>query len=313
MTIPRAEFTIQPPSAFIPDSAGAWSGIEMERYHTLPGESNSRLTMLEACPQRYRLTLDGKLPAREETHDMTLGTMLHGIVNENSKPTFHLQPETYPSDEGPKKWTMAAKFCKAWVAEHADLPVLDKSDAEMLSAVGECVKGNKFAQRLMRGATPEVMACARNNNLELPYMLRVRYDMLGRDDLGWYFVEVKSCRDASTDAFAREVYKRRYHVAAAQYRRVLQILTGETARCYLIALEKNRELPRVNVRQLTGTAMDIGDSILDERLKLLKRCRLANVWPAFSDDEGSEHIQMIDLPEFAYGDDDLEITASPTE
>jgi len=295
-------FAIQPASAFSPNTVGAWSGVPMEVYHASPGESNSGLALLARSPLRYRMSKDGLLPNPEPTKDQILGTMIHSVVNEGIEPAYHLRPDTYGPEN--KKWTMSANVCKEWVAARQDKPILDSYEALMLNSVAGCVQQNPKAMRLLKGATMEVSACAYNPELSLTALLRVRFDVLNSDDQGYFWVETKSTRDASTFAFQREILKRGYHAQCALYRRVLERLTGEKARCYIMAIEKDATVPRVNVRQLTKAAMDLGDKIIDERLKMLKQCKLGNYWPALPDEEQNETIQMIDLPEWCYSDVD---------
>lgn len=296
-------FTIQGADAFEPNKSGAWIGVPMSVYHQSPGESNSLLSELARSPKRYRMIRDGLMPERVPTQDMVLGTMIHAAVNEGTETAYHLQPDTYPPDN--KKWTMASNWCKEWTAAHQDKPILDAYEALMLNSVAGCVRASTKAQLLLKGAFTEVSACAYNPNLEHSFMLRVRFDVLGHDERGWYWVETKSTRDASTEAFSREILKRNYHVQCALYRRVLRRLTGqEDVRCYMMPVEKDAIVPRVNVRQLADAAMDKGDKVLDVRLELLKQCKLGDYWPELPDEERDSPIQFIDLPDYVYGDVD---------
>src|SRR5688572_19934740 len=76
-TAVNTDFAIQPFTAFEPDKAGAWTGVPMEEYHRLPGESNSLLSLLARSPRRYRLSRDGLTGNAESTHDQELGVMIH--------------------------------------------------------------------------------------------------------------------------------------------------------------------------------------------------------------------------------------------
>jgi hypothetical protein len=304
----KTELTIQPAMTFRAD-VGAWEGVPMEVYHAADGESNSSLAVLADSPAKYKLLREGKLE-RTETRDMQLGTIIHGMVSGDETP-YHITPETYGT-EG-KKWNNGAKECKDWVAAHRDKPIFTADTAAMLSGVRAAMLRNAMLGKLLNGARCEVSALARNSDLELPYLLRVRFDILGRDSEGWYFADIKSTRSANTRAFQSEIKKREYHAQMALYRRVLAKLTGEKVRCFMVAVEKSPTLPRINVRQLTAAAMDEGDKIIDERLRLLKRCRLTNTWPDFADDEGGQSIPFIDLPEYCYGDVDALTGMTETE
>lgn len=250
--------------------------------------------------------LDGQI-VRVATEDMEVGTIIHAVVGEGKTPPYHVLPKTYGKN---KKWHGGAAECKSWVATHADLPILEEETVQMVNAVAAEARSDKRLMKLIDGAASEVTACAYNQNLDQPYLLRCRFDKLKRDEQGWLFVDWKSTRDASTEAFSWEILKRGHHAQMAFYRRILRRLTGEkNVRCYLVALEKSAKLPRINVRQLANAALDAGDKIVDARLSLLRRCRLANRWPALPDDEGSDTIDFIDLPE-GTNDADAEISAS---
>lgn len=293
------DLTIQPAYSFAQNTVGAWAGVPADLYHKSSGESNSSLKLLADSPARYQMHNGGKLPL-QVTKDMLLGTLIHSIVTGEAAP-YHVRPDTY---SGGKKWNGNASECKEWVAAHSDKPIIDGADVAMLASVTDALRRSHKLTRLTTGAWFEVSACARNDDQDLPYLLRVRFDILGRDAGGWYFGDVKSVRDASTDEFQREIWNREYHAQMAIYRRVLKRLTGETPRAFIIGVEKSKTLSRVNVRQLSQAAMDAGDAIIDDRLRLLKRCRLSNTWPDFADDEGGENIQFIGLPEWCQGGTD---------
>lgn len=286
------ELIIQQASDFKAD-AGAWQEVPMSVYHAAEGESNSSLALLEESPARYKMHKAGKRMC-EETRDMQIGTVIHALVSGDSAP-YHIKPETCADG---KKWNGNAAECKAWISSHSDMPIFDNETALMIEGVRTCFAKHSKFQRLISGAYHEVSACAYNDDLQLTGLLRVRFDIIGKDENGWYFADIKSMRDASTDQMQREIFKRQYYVQFALYRRVLRILTGKTPRAYIAGVEKSKTHPRVNVRQMSHSAMDAGDCVINDRLRLLKRCKLANHWPDFADDEGGENIQFIDLPEW---------------
>ena len=299
------QFSVQPAAAFLPNEVGCWSGVPEDVYHAAPGASNSSLRLLSENPRRYRLTRDGKLKPARATRDQLLGTAIHSVVNEGKNPSYHLRPDFYGPEKKP--WNGNATECKVWLARHQDLPILKADDVAMLKAVALCCKEDARACRLLKSAIFEVTACARNEDLDAPYLLRCRPDIFGFDADGYYFVETKSTRDASTHVFAREVYNRYYHVQVALYHRILCRLTGGLVRPYIWAIEKDAEIPRSNLRQMSQAAIDAGGKVLDERLRLLHRCELSRTWPALPDYEPGDLIPYIDLPEYAYGDvEDLE-------
>jgi exodeoxyribonuclease VIII len=285
---------------FVPETVGAFLNVPSAVYHSAPGESNSSLKSLFRSPKDYALAKAGLIP-REQTDAMGYGQVFHSIVLENKKleDLCHIRPETYGPEKKP--WHGGAKECKEWVEKHRDRIVLDKADADAITTETDYLKGHP-KMRILDGCMTEVSCFARA--CEPGYLIKARFDALkqiGPDS--WLIADVKTTLDASTHAFSREILKRKYHVQAAIYRRVLRKLAKtENVSFLFVALEKGK-VPKANFRFLSAQAMDLGEQEFDSCIDTLKKCRMSGSYPDWTDEE--ENIGYIDLPDFVYGDTEV--------
>lgn len=284
---------------FEAEKVGAFAGVPAEVYHAAPGESKSMLDVLARSPRDYHLIKTGQL-SKPTTDAMEYGQLFHSAILENKTPEelVHIRPDTYGKENKP--WHGGALECKKWLAEHTDKPVLTTEEFKQFVTETNYVRRHRHFSLL--GAHTELSCFARDR--ETGYLLKGRFDALQYFGGNlWIIYDVKTTRDASTRAFSAEILKRRYHVQAAQYRRILQRLVpdADIKFCFL-AVEKGRFL-KMNVKFLATQAMDLGDKVIDENMQLLRRCRISDTWPEWADSE--ENAGTIDLPEFVYGDKDV--------
>lgn len=272
---------------------GLWSGVPMGIYHGTPHLSSSLLRTLMRSPLEYRRAIDGA--GKETTSAMEYGTVAHAAILENKFDAFHIRPETYADG---KAWNGNANECKAWMDAHKDKPVLSLKQVQELSEAANYVHTHPKAGKLLRGGFVEVSAFAANQ--------KARCDYLKIDGESATIVDLKTCTDASTAAFGKEILNRGYHIQFAWYRRVLRNLSFKHFQFYFIALQKGR--PMVNVWMLHPAAMDTVEKEVDDALLTLARCKADGIWPEWADYDGTNEIGIIDIPEWAYrGNDALEL------
>ncbi len=225
---------------------------------------------------------------------MSFGTCQHSAVFE-SRFDFHIQPETYGPDK--KKWSGNAAECKQWLAEHSDKPVLSNNAVRQLVDASDYIRKHPKAGKLIQGGHAEVSFIAHG--------IKARCDYVKIDGEFADVVDLKTCQDASTAEFGKEILNRGYHIQAAWYRRVLAALGITLRDFYFIALQKG-QLPLVNTRPLSRAALDLGDMECERAVMLLSQCEANNHWPEWAEDE-SEITPVFDLPEYAYPKDATEI------
>jgi hypothetical protein len=275
---------------------GLWSGVPMETYHRTEHLSSSLLRTLMRSPLEYKRAIDGA--GNETTAAMEYGTVAHAAILENKLNAFHIRPDTYADN---KPWNGNSAECKEWARTHADRPVLTVKQVHELSEAANYVHAHPKAGKLLRGGHVEVSAFAAGQ--------KARCDYLKIDGDSATVVDLKTCTDAATAAFGKEIVNRGYHIQFAWYRRVLRSLGFKHFQFYFIALQKGR--PLVNVWMLQPAAMDMVERQIDDALLTLARCKADGIWPEWADYDGTNEIKVIDVPEWAYKDGDE--PAMPTE
>lgn len=276
---------IKPTTGRIKD--GLWTGVDMADYHKSPHISSSQVRLLIESPLTYRRKLDGAI-AGDSTPAMAYGTAAHAAILENRFDAFHIQPATYGDG---KKWNGRAAECQAWAEAHADKPVITSNQVQELSASAEYVRRHPKAGRLLAGGCAEVSIFAGRT--------KARADYMTISGTLATVVDLKTCSDASTEAFSREILNRGYHIQMAWYRRTIKAAGIPDFQCYFIGLQKG-PLPLVNVWQLSMAALDLGDKEIERAMILLSQCEANNFWPEWADYDGTNTIEAIDLPAYAY-------------
>ena len=250
------------------------------------------LRVLLKSPLTYHRTMQGQIK-REPTSAMQFGTASHSAILENRFDGFYVRPET--QSDG-RKWRANAAECEAWIESHADRPVLTNSELVQLQAAARYVHEHPQASKLMQGATAEVSVFSEVG--------KARCDLLRVEPLVATVIDLKTCMDASTPAFSREILNRGYHIQAAWYRRVLMGLGIGTVHFYFIALQKG-QLPLVNVLKLSEQSMRAGDAQVEAALILKRQCETNFQWPEWGDYDGTNEIKSVDVPAYALPEEEL--------
>jgi hypothetical protein len=96
------------------------------------------------------------------------------------------------------------------------------------------------------------------------------------------------------ESFERVIFKYGYHISAAWYLRVMEIVTGKPHQDFaIIAVEKNPP-HLVNVFVLKPAVINLGLELIDRTLPRLKECIERNEWPGYP-----ERIHEIGIPTWA--------------
>lgn len=109
-----------------------------------------------------------------------------------------------------------------------------------------------------------------------------------------YIVDLKTCTDASTEAFRRDVFKYGYHVQAAMYCEGVKHVKGVNSRFKFIAVEKSPPYA-INILELNEDVMLKGYDTFRELLGIYHQCKTFNEWPDFCG-FGKEDTNVISLP-----------------
>jgi len=107
--------------------------------------------------------------------------------------------------------------------------------------------------------------------------------------------DVKSCCNASADAFSKSIAQFSYDIQAAFYQDGVYAATGERVPFYFIAVEKDAP-HAVAVYRASDEMIVTGREKYRTGLHLIKWCRDNNLWPAY---QPNGEIETIDLPRWA--------------
>lgn len=150
-------------------------------------------------------------------------------------------------------------------------------------------------------AIPEVVKLLRNGVSEKSFFTtledgtkaKARPDRLRDDKI---VIDVKSCRDASPDAFKRDIAKYGYHIQDAYYTDVL----GAKGFVFL-AIEKEPPY-MVGIYQLDPVAKDRGRELIQKALLITKQGEKYQT-PLYTGNDGAV-IQTLTLPAYAFYDNE---------
>lgn len=262
------------------------------KYWDESGVNNTLLKEVEDCELSALEMLLGKTD--KPTDAMVIGSAVDTLLCEREAfgDKFYFRPETYVNENDEEKpWNGNAKVCKAWLAEHADRPVLTSDDVTECEAMARAVLSDPRASDLLQQCMPQLCVFWKDK--------RTGLQMKGRPDLkGPRFAgDLKVTSDARTEAFSKQVANLHYYRQAAIYSDGLEANGEECSDFYLIAVQRG-QYPKVNVRRLKLRAIELGRFEYQMLCSQLKDALVSNQWASYSG-PGTE-IRELDLPEYHY-------------
>lgn len=266
---------------------GVYSGIPLETYHgpeICAGRSVSssviRTAFLESAAHAWNGSpYNPDAEPFEQSEPMLVGSAAHHLLlgEADFKRSYVVRPETYPGAKGDAKWTMAAAYCKDWVAtqEAAGLAVLSEGQIERVRGMAASLAQD-----------PLVKAGALSGLIEHSFFwvdaetglwLKWRPDALpeGSRDVS----DLKCVAGVQYDDIERSIADRGYNCQGALGRWAFrEVLGGEMESFSLVNVESRR--PHcVATLQITDDALDLGERQLRAGLRLIKRGFDEGVWP----------------------------------
>jgi hypothetical protein len=233
-------------------------------YHADPAISASHLKAItQQSPYHYwSRFLDSKRPTVEPSSAMRLGSLAHCAV---------LEP-----DELSKRYAIApdrrSNAGKAAAAEMAanGIEAVTESDMALALNMADAVRQHPYAAALLADGKAEQSFWW--DDKATGQRCKCRPD--------WYqgttIVDLKTCQDASPNAFARACATFGYHTQAAHY------LNGTFAdRFVFVAVEKTYPYA-VGVYELDAAAMAAGKEQCRIGLQTISNCRAINEWPSYT-------------------------------
>lgn len=265
---------------------GIERGVPSEIYHRreIHVASKSVLDLIDRSPAHYRAWLNGH--AKKRTPALAFGSALHMAQFEGDlfDRTYVVLPDFGDMRSGKNR---AAR--DAWLAERPGVQTLTEAEYRDLHEMIAAIMRHPAASRLVAEGLPEVTLRWRDEISGLRCKARADWWVKAKR----LCVDLKSTMDADQDAFARDVYKRRYHVQDAMYRMGFDAC-GETIDHFaLLAAEKEPPYDVV-VYTLDQDAVSRGYQAARRDLDVMAECVRADRWPGRSDE-----IRELSLPRWA--------------
>ena len=254
-----------------------------QEYNKAPGIRRSLLWEIRRSPAHLKWRMENP---PEATPALIFGQALHAalLTPEDYGRQFAVMPNAdRRTKAGREAWDAAA-------AEAQGRTQIAFDWAEQIADMVQAVRGNPMAARLLDGPHETSYFWADTLTGEA---CKCRTD--AESDIGdmHLIVDVKSCQDASTDAFIQDALHYGYDVQAAMYTDGYKAVTGREATFVFIAVEKNPPYA-VNILQADTLFMQHGQDRYRHLLGLYHECRQRNQWPGYTGFDGD--IASLGLP-----------------
>lgn len=255
--------------------------MSFENYRKAEGVSQSGLSLLKKSPAHYRFDMDNP---RAPTPAMTFGSAFHSYMLDADK-TFD---KKYAVMQKLDRRTTAGKKAAAEFEEaNAGKQVLSEEDYAAIQGMSYSLE-KLDAWHVASGQQCEVSLFWKD------YANGV--DCKGRLD-GWnsekqVIFDIKTCRDASPEGFAKSIATFRYYGQGAYYMEGAK-QNGLSPRHFLIYAVETEAPYHCACYRLLDEILTIGQVENDELLKRYAYCKANDTWPGYP-----KSIQDIGLPQW---------------
>jgi hypothetical protein len=253
--------------------------MSREQYERQARVNWSTLKALGRSPAHYRHLL---LKPREDTPALRLGRCCHLAV---------LEPERFAAEC--VRWEGGRRAGKEWEAfrrKHAGAEILTEDEHTQCLAIQAAVRNDATAAKYVSRGQAERTILWTHEAPAVGGLPGYSVDCKGRVDFVaevGALVDLKTCRDASPDAFGRSAWNFGMHAQAAFYAAGYEAATGVRLPSVLVAVEK--DAPHVvQVYRVPDAVLEAGREHCRALLDRLAVCRRDNHWPGFADGEELE-------------------------
>lgn len=253
-----------------------------------PGHVLSRTSMSEfvVCPDRWRRGVPEK-----STSALEFGSLVDCLTLQRDQfdSRFVVRPSTYPDSKTgePKPWTLAANFCKDWVAKNAGgRTVVSPDDFEAAELAIDRLEEDPSVRGLLETCKTQVMVVANYNDRETGLKVPVKglIDIVpSKDDpiFGSCLGDLKTARSAAPGKWSRVVWEHGYMVQGALYVALYNAATGEDRNTFVHLIVENEPPYEPGRRVLSQEFIEIGHMCYRTALREYCRCLSTGNWPGY--------------------------------
>ena len=248
-------------------------------YRTYPAVNKSTLCLMRKSPLHYKWAMEHPT---EDTAALFFGRALHMRVLEPEQ--FEKHYRIAPNVD--RRTKAGRDEYNGFVASlHEGQELISAEDMDILVSMSRQINSNPFAFNLLNAAHTELPILWTDDATGME--CKCKLDALKWNASGSTLIadvtDLKSCADASTDAFMRDALRYGYDVQAAHYiRGVKSIVDTDDVQINwrFIAVEKKPPCA-VNVIEVGPDFIDRGTMILIDLMDKLKKCRETDEWPDY--------------------------------
>jgi exodeoxyribonuclease VIII len=247
-----------------------------EIYHSHAGSiSNSGLSLVARSPAHYY-----HAPRSTSSRAQEIGTAFHAALLEPVR--FHEEYMVVSVDD--RRVTAYRDAAKVYGGDKT----LTESEGASVAVMRESVFANDaVVEVLWRPGKAELSAFVIDP--ETGVLMRCRFDWLSDDGV---CIDIKKTQDCREWAFSRSLHNYRYHVQAAMYSHIYELLFGHPLQSFkILAIEE--QPPCANVLyDIDPLAMQYGHKLYREALEAYAAAFKSGEWGSYSG------TGVVTLPEF---------------
>jgi hypothetical protein len=261
--------------------------IEGDYYNLRDYISYSGLKNLKKSPAHYRQYKDE--PLEVETDAMAFGSAYHSYILEPAK--FETDYYVFDDDaiyqvligEGFKS-PRSTKQYKEWQESEmrviGDRKVIEKADYFKIKDMKERLLSHYYCRALLSGGEAEKSITGQLQTVEGEINIKGRPDYIKLNK--HFIIDLKTTFDASEEGFTKAAADGDYHIQAALYSDLMEMITGDERgwTFYFIAQEKRKPYA-FNIFEASPQFIGQGRYEYEQLLKLYKMCIDNNKWPGY--------------------------------
>jgi len=246
--------------------------------------SVSGLKKLKVSPMHYK-----EAEEIEPTEAMTFGSAYHCLVLEPDK----FDKEYYVFDDSTVCGALIAKGVKSpratndyktWKEQEMSFSdgkvLLDKEDFEKIKAMKYRLFSHPYAKMLLTNGKPEVGIGGVLQTSVGEINIKFKPDYLKPKRR--VIVDLKTCADASIDGFTRAAADMDYHIQAAFYSDMIELMTGDKMQQTFIFIAQEKKKPfAFNLFECSPQFIGQGRYEYEMLLQLYKYCIDNDKWPGY--------------------------------
>ena len=267
---------------------GIVEGMTNEDYHAHTALGSTQVKAAIKSLAHFKAMRDGKLIKKSDAMD--LGSAVHSAILEGSMEGFIQVPKGLVRNDKHQAW-------KDFKAKNVGKTMLTFDDYSKVENMFCAFYRTEIAAKLLCKGRAELSFFAKDPTTGLE--LRARPDYFVETDEWVYIVDLKTSKDASPEAFQKDVYNYRYDISAAHYIKVVELVTGKKVKDYFILAVESSVPHGTAIYRLDEDCLARADKRLSCVLSQIAKAQEDKIYSGYS-----EKVVDLDIPHWAIRSED---------